>query len=74
MRALSTIIREMDRQGRYLDRTLRPAKLNKMSWVEFRQIVKTVDRLMVNLADFNALHFRPSSLWRRKRPIRSKAA
>jgi hypothetical protein len=75
MRRLPSIVLEIDRHGRYLDRVLRVGKLNKLAWVEFRHMVKVVDRLMVNLTDFNALHFRPSSLRHRKSPREgSKAA
>jgi hypothetical protein len=66
MRKLSSIVSEIDRQGRYLDRTLRVEKLNNLPRVEFRQIVKVMDRLMVNLTDFKALYFGPPSLRRRK--------
>jgi hypothetical protein len=37
-----------------------------MTQAEFRDLVATADRLMVNLADFNALHFGPSSIRRLK--------
>ena len=37
-----------------------------MTQAEFRDLVAIADRLMVNLADFNALHFGPSSLRRLK--------
>jgi hypothetical protein len=75
MRKLSSIVLEISRQGHYLDRMLRVERLNKMAWVEFRQTVKAVSRLMFNLTDFNAVHFGLSSLRRRKRSIKaSKAA
>ena len=67
MREMSSISLGMQRQGQYLDRMLRVEKLNKLALVEFRQMVKLVNRLMVNLTDFNAVYFRPSSL-RRKSP------
>jgi hypothetical protein len=74
MRELPPIILEMGRQGRYLDRILRVEKVNRMAWVEFRKTVKVLDRLMVNLTDFNPLHFRPSSLRHRKSPSKSSKA
>jgi len=37
-----------------------------MTQAEFRDLVAIADRLMVNLADFYALHFGPSSLRRLK--------
>jgi hypothetical protein len=67
MRKLPSIALEIDQQGRYLDRVLRVEKLNSLSWVEFRQMVKVMDRLMVNLTDFNAVHFGPSGSQHRKR-------
>ena len=74
MRRLPSIVLEMDRQGRYLDRILRVEKLNKLAWVEFRHTVKVVDRLMVNLTDFNAMHFGRSSLRHRKSPTKASTA
>jgi hypothetical protein len=56
----------MDRQGRYLHGILKTEKLNKLAWLEFRHIVKVMGRLMVNLTDFNAVHFGPSSFRHRK--------
>ena len=74
MRKLPSIVSEIDRQGRHLNRML-VEKLNKLAWVEFRPVVKVVDRLMFNLTDFNAVHFGLSSPLRRKNSIRaSKAA
>ena len=67
MRKLPIIVPEIDRQGRYLNRMLRVENLNKLAWVEFRQVVKVVNRLMFNLTDFNALHFGPSGSQHRKR-------
>lgn len=74
MRRLPSIVSEIDQQGRYLHGMLRGEKLNKMAWVEFRRTVKVVDRLMVNLTDFNALHFEPSSLRRLKSPTKASKA
>jgi len=74
MRGHSSIVQEMDRQGRYLRSILKTDKLNKLAWLEFRHIVKVVDRLMVNLTDFNAVHFGPSSLRHRKRSIKATMA
>jgi len=59
MRGHSSIVQEMDRQGRYLRSILKTDKLNKLAWLEFRHIVKVMDRLSVNLTDFNAVHFGP---------------
>ena len=54
---------------------LLPSAAALVAWLEFRHIVKVMDRLMVNLTDFNAVHFGPSSLRHRKSPINaSKAA
>jgi len=54
---------------------LLPSAAALVAWLEFRHIVKAMDRLMVNLTDFNAVHFGPSSLRHRKSPINaSKAA
>ncbi len=71
MRKLLSIVAEISRQGRYLDRTLRVEKLNKMAWVEFRHMVKVMNRLMVNLTDFNAVHF--ALLGSRERRMMRKA-
>ena len=57
MRKLNSIVLGIDRQGRYLDRMLRVERSNKMAWVEFRQTVKVMDRLMVNLTDFQRSAF-----------------
>jgi hypothetical protein len=35
MRKRPSIVQEMDRQGRYLDRMLRVKKLNTLAWVSF---------------------------------------
>ena len=74
MRKLSSIVLEIDRQGRYLDRMLRVEKLNKMAWVEFRHMVKVMNRLMIDLTDFNAVHFGSSSLRHRKSSIKATTA
>jgi hypothetical protein len=60
MRELTSIVLEMERQGKRLGGLLRVGRLNTMTRAEFRDLVATADRLMVNLADFNALHFGPS--------------
>jgi hypothetical protein len=64
MRELTSIVLEMERQSKRLGGLLRVGRLNTMTRAEFRDLVTIADRLMVNLADFNALHFGPSSLWR----------
>jgi hypothetical protein len=75
VRKLPSIVSEIDQQGRYLDRILRAHKLEKLSWIEFRRVAGVIDRLSVNLADFNVLHFGPSNLRHPKSPIKaSKAA
>jgi hypothetical protein len=50
----------MERQGKRLQQLLRVGRLNAMTQEEFRTMVALVDRLKVNVADFNALHFDPS--------------
>jgi hypothetical protein len=46
-RKLTPNVREVDRQGRYLDRMLRVEKLNRhLIWVDFRHVVKVMDMLM----------------------------
>ena len=74
MRELTSIVLEMDRQGKRLAGLLRVGRLNTMTRDEFRVLVATADRLMVNLADFNALHFGPSKLRRLKSAARSSPA
>jgi hypothetical protein len=64
MRELTSIVLEMERQSKRLGELLRVGRLNTMTRAEFRDLVATADRLRVNLADFNALHFGPSSLRR----------
>jgi hypothetical protein len=66
MRELTSIVLEMERQSKRLGGLLRVGRLNTMTQAEFRDLVAIADRLMVNLADFNALHFGPSSLRRLK--------
>ncbi len=66
MRKLPTVVLEMERQRRHLQRLLRTGRLNTMSRDEFREMVAVVDRLMVNLTDFNVLHFGPSISQHRK--------
>ena len=50
-------MRAIQRQS--LGRTLRADKLNTLSWVDIRRLVKCWTWLLVNLADFNAVHFGP---------------
>jgi hypothetical protein len=50
---------EMEQQGKRLCALLRVDRLNTMNRDEFLEIVAIADRLKVNLADFNALHFGP---------------
>jgi len=71
MRDHSSIVQEMDRQGRYLHSILKTGKLNKLAWLEFRHVVKVMDQLRVNLTDFNAVHFGPSSLRHGKSSIKA---
>ena len=66
MRELTSIVLEMERQGKRLGGLLRVGRLNTMTRAEFHELVAIADRLMVNLADFSALHFGPSSLRRLK--------
>ena len=73
MRDRSSIVQEMDRQGRYLHSILKTDRLNKLAWLEFRHIVTVMGRLMVNLTDFNAVHFGPSSLRHRKSAAKASA-
>jgi len=70
MKDHSLIVQEMDRQGQYLHSILKTDRLNKLAWLEFRHIAKVMNRLMVNLTDFNAVHFGPSSLRHSKNPIK----
>jgi len=62
MRELSSVVLEMERQGKRLAAMLRVGRLNTMSWEEYRQLVSVVERLQANLTDFNVLHFGPSAL------------
>lgn len=48
----------MDRQGKRLHGLLRVGRLNTMRRSEFVDLVATVDKLMVNLTDFNVLYLR----------------
>ena len=57
MRELTSVVLEMDRQGKRLHGLLRVGKLNTMRRSEFVDLVAIVDKLMVNLTDFNVLHF-----------------
>jgi hypothetical protein len=57
MRELTSVVLEMDRQGKRLHGLLRVGRLNTMRRSEFTELVAIVDKLGVNLTDFNALHF-----------------
>ena len=57
MRELSSVVLEMERQGNHLHRLLRVGRLSTLSWDEFQKMVAVVDRLKVNLTDFNVAHF-----------------
>ena len=59
MRELTSIVLEMERQGKRMGGLHRVGTLNTMTRAEFHDLVATADRLIVNLADFNALHFGP---------------
>lgn len=75
MRELTSVVLEMERQGKRLRRLLRVGRLNTMSRDEFREMVAVVDRLMVNFTDFNVLRFGPSAPRHRNSAIKaSKAA
>jgi hypothetical protein len=60
MRALNSLVLEMERQGKRLHQLLKVGRLNTMTQEEFQAMVALVNRLMVNVADFNALHFDPT--------------
>lgn len=57
MRELSLIVLEMERQGKRLNKLLRVAHLNTLTWPEFQELVAIIQRLQVNLTDFNVRHF-----------------
>jgi hypothetical protein len=57
MRELTSVVLEMDRQGKRLHGLLRVGRLNTMRRSEFLDLVAIVDKLKVNLTDFNVLHF-----------------
>ena len=57
MRELTSVVLEIDRQGKRLHGLLRVGRLNTMRRSEFVDLVAIVDKLMVNLTDFNVLHF-----------------
>ena len=59
MKKLPLLVPELERQGKRLERLLRAAHLNTMTWPEFQELVRIVDCLKVNLADFNVRHFGP---------------
>ena len=73
MRELATVAQEMEAQGKRLSKLLKVHKLDTMARGEFCELVAVVDRLMVNLTDFNALHFSPllyrGCARRSKRPL-----
>jgi hypothetical protein len=73
MRELTSVVLEMDRQGKRLHGLLKVGRLNTMRRSEFVDLVAMVDRLMVNLTDFNVLHFGivPVSTTRERKPPRS---
>jgi hypothetical protein len=66
MRELTSIVLEIERLSKRLGGLFRVGRLNTMRRAEFRDLAAIADRLMVNLADFNALHFGPSSIRRLK--------
>ena len=57
MRELTSVVLEMDRQGKRLHGLLRVGRLNTMRRSEFVELVELVGRLGVNITDFNVLHF-----------------
>ena len=57
MRELTSVVLEMDRQGKRLHGLLRIGRLNTMRRSEFLDLVTIVDKLNINLTDFNVLHF-----------------
>jgi hypothetical protein len=57
MRELTSVVLEMDQQGKRLHGLLRVGRLNTMRRSEFLDLVTIVDKLKVNLTDFNVLHF-----------------
>ena len=59
MRELSLIVLEMERQGKRLNRLLRVAHLNTLTWPEFQELVTIIERLQVDLTDFNVASLRP---------------
>jgi hypothetical protein len=73
MRELTSVVLEMDRQGKRLHGLLRVGRLNTMRQSEFDELVVIVDRLGVNLTDFNVLHFGtvPVNTTRTRKPPRS---
>jgi hypothetical protein len=73
MRELTSVVLEMDRQGKRLHGLLRVGRLNTMTWDEFQEMVATVDRLGVNMTDFNVLHFGLSRFRRRKKASKATA-
>jgi hypothetical protein len=59
MRELTSVVLEMERQGKRLNGLLRVGRLNTMTWDEFQEMVTIVEKLTSNLTDFNVLHFGP---------------
>lgn len=53
------LVLEMERQGKRLHGLLRVGRLNSLTWAEFQELVKVIERLQSNLTDFNVLHFGP---------------
>lgn len=59
MRDVELLVLEMERQGQRLHGMLRVGHLNTMTRKEFLEMIAVVDRLRVNLTDFNVLQFGP---------------
>ena len=68
---LTSVVLDMDRQGKRLHGLLRVGRLNTMRRQEFFELVEIVDRLGVNLTDFNVLHFGTVPLNTTRKPPRS---
>ena len=73
MRELTSVVLEMDRQGKRLHGLLRVGRLNTMRRSEFFDLVAIVDKLKVNLTDFYVLHFGSVPVYpsRARKPPRS---
>jgi hypothetical protein len=57
MRELSSVVLELERQGKRLYSMLRVGRLNTFTWEEFQELVGVVQRLECNLTDFNVAYF-----------------